>query len=297
MNINSDFIKRARVRARVSVLEALGAALALTATFTFARPASASPRPLPFTYPYETLGKGEKELELYGDMTPLRVQRDAADPTAGRLWEPLYQLQAEFEYGIDDRWELGFYQVFQAEPETGGGNKLSFDGFKWRIRTRLAEAGEWPVDVGLYLEMETLHDELALEEKILLSRRFGKLRIMGNLWVEQELERPFDGAPPGQEKEIELVVNPTLGATYQITPLVHAGFEYWGRGQLVPEGDDPITRRNNAVHHFVGPALHLNFGELWWTAGLYAHLNDINKPQPGEAYGPVWFRTVLGIDL
>ena len=30
---------------------------------------------------------------------------------------------------------------------------------------------------------------------------------------------------------------------------------------------------------------------------VYAHLNDVNTPQPGEAYGPFWFRSVLGLDL
>ena len=57
--------------------------------------ALASPRHLPFTYPYETLGKGELEIELYGDMTPLRVA--AAPPAQGELWEPAYVLQNEFE--------------------------------------------------------------------------------------------------------------------------------------------------------------------------------------------------------
>jgi hypothetical protein len=183
--------------------------------------------------------------------------------------------------------------VFQAEPQDGGDNNLKFDGFKWRVRTRIAEAGELPVDIGLYLELETLHDEWALEEKILLSRQFGKLRALANLWVEQEVERPFDGSKSG---ELELIVNPTAGLTYQVTPVFQPGVEYWGRGSLAPEGEG-VDRQNSKVHHFVGPAVHLNFGKLWLTAGLYAHLNDIHTPRPGEKYGPVWFRSVIGIDL
>ncbi len=64
---------------------------AALAIVTAPRAALASPRPLPFTYPYETLAAGELELELYGDMTPLRVAAD----DGGRLWEPAYQLQNE----------------------------------------------------------------------------------------------------------------------------------------------------------------------------------------------------------
>src|SRR3981081_4044329 len=84
--------------------------------------AFASPRPLPFSYPYETLAKGELELALYGDMTPLRVAADPADLTKGRLWEPAYRLQNEIEYGVSDRTELAFYQVFEAQPVDGGSN-------------------------------------------------------------------------------------------------------------------------------------------------------------------------------
>ncbi len=253
------------------------------------RPALATPRPLPFTYPYETLDQGELELELYGDMTPLRV-----DAPNGRIWEPAYQLQNEFEYGLSDRIELGFYQVFEAQPNAtdGGSNTMSFDGFKWEVRGRLAEAGQWPVDVGLYLELETLHDETSLEEKLLLAKRFGPWHWMANLWVEQSEERPFDAA-----RSFHFVVNPTTGLTFQVSPEFQPGLEYWARGEFGTVGDNQIDVVNNRIHHFVGPTVHLNFGKLWWTAGLYADLNNTNKPLPGEIYGPCWVRSVLGLNL
>src|SRR5437899_12688694 len=78
---------------------ALGAACAIGLISSVAR---ANPRPLPFTYPYETLPEGAAELELYNDLNPLRVNADPADATAGRIWEPQYRIQAEFEYGITD---------------------------------------------------------------------------------------------------------------------------------------------------------------------------------------------------
>jgi len=269
--------------------------------------ARANPRPLPFTYPYETLAEGATEVELYTDMTPQRVLADPADAAQGRLWEPYYRLQTEFEYGITDRWELGLYQVFQAEPQAGGGNVFSFDGLKARIRTRFAEAGEWPVDVGLYLEVAHFHDEIEFEQKIILSRRFGHLRLMSNLWVEQEFERPFDSKP--HRGEMALFINPTVGAAYELSPRIALGAEYWVRGRLGSEeaGEAPadeeeaeakrIEKRNNQLHHFVGPTFHFNMGRAWLSVGAYAHVNDMDKPQPGEKYGPFWLRTVLGVDL
>jgi hypothetical protein len=269
------------------------ATLSLAATLLGARIVMANPRPLPFTYPYETLPEGSSEVELYGDMTHNRVDADATDPTKGRLWEPRYQLQIEFEHGITDRTELGFYYVMQAEPQAGGDNNLKFDGFKWRVRHRFAEQGEWPVDVAAYLELETMHDELSLEEKLLLSKRFGDLRWMANLWVEETISRPYDAG----SKAPYLIINPTTGFTYQLTTTFHPGIEYWARGYVDPSNADPIEHINRKIHHFVGPTAHLNFGRMWWSLGVYLNLNNADTPQVGEIYGPVWFRSVLGIDL
>lgn len=249
--------------------------------------AFANPRPLPFSYPYETLDEGELEVELYGDVTPLRVAADASDRSGARIWEPAYALQSEFEYGVSDRLELGFYQVFEAQPQDGGTNTMTFDGFKWRVRTRLAEAGEWPMDVGLYLELETLHDEVSLEEKVILARRLGRWHAMVNLWVEESEVRPFDES----QRSFHFVVNPTAGFVYQVTPVFHPGLEYWARGEF--GGAD----ENDRIHHFLGPTVHLNFGKLWWSFGAYADLSHLRVPGLGDVYGPVWVRTVLGLSL
>jgi len=257
--------------------------------------AAANPRPLPFTYPYATLPEGSLELELYSDVTPLRVHVDPADPSQGRLWEPRYQLQNELEYGISDRWEVGFYQVFEANPSDGGENGLLFDGLKFRLRTRLANAGDLPVDIGLYFELETMHDELSFEGKVNLERDFGHLRLMSNLWVEESIVRPLDSKAHGQAAEF--IVNPTFGATYELSGRVNLGAEYWARGQLSPSGEQGVERANSRVQHFVGPAMHVNFGKLWWSLGIYAHANDMKKPEIGSDYGPVWARSVLGLEL
>jgi hypothetical protein len=257
--------------------------------------ANATPRQLPFTYPNETLSKGEVELEMYTDVNPLRVQADPADAAAGNLWTPEYKLQTEIEYGLSDRFELGLYQVFEAEPQAGGDNVLKFDGLKWRIRTRLAQPGELPVDVGFYFELETMHDELSFEAKINLQRRLGNFKWMANLWAEESITRPLDTAAHG--RSAHFIVNPTTGFVYEVTPTFQPGVEYWARGQLAPSGTTDQDRNNSAVHHFVGPTIHLNFGRFWWSVGAYLHLNDQNTPSPGDSYGPVWFRSVIGLEL
>src|SRR5262249_58078484 len=108
-------------------------------------------------------GADEMEIEQYIDTTPLKTG-DPKDP-GGQVWDQRYVLQTEFEYGITDRLELGLYLVFA--NDTGG--PLAFDGTKQRLRFRLAEQGEWPIDVALYGEVAEFHDEFELEEKVILS--------------------------------------------------------------------------------------------------------------------------------
>src|SRR5258708_3563983 len=226
----------------------VGAVLAVSSA------ARATPVPLPFTYPYETLEKGALEIEFYGDMTPRRVLADPTDASKGRLWEPGYVLQNEFEYGVSDHVELAPYPVVEATPLDGGTNAMTLDGFKFRVRARLAEADEWPVDVALYLELETLHDEYGLEEKLILAKHMGPLHWMTNLWVEQSYGRPFDAS----QRHLDFVVNPTTGLTYEAAPWFQPGVEYWARGEFGTHGDTPVDRINNRIHHFAAPTVHFD---------------------------------------
>jgi hypothetical protein len=151
------------------------------------------------------------------------------------------------------------------------------------------------VDVALYLELETKHDELSLEEKVILAKHFGPLHWMANLWVEQEDNRPYDGSG---HQYVDFVANPTTGLTYEVAPSFQPGIEYWGRGVLgAPDSLDPISKINNRYHNFIGPTVHFDWGKIWWSLGAYADLNNFAEPQPGEIYGPVWVRTLLGLTL
>ncbi len=255
--------------------------------------ARATPHPLPFNYPYLTLPEGKAEIETYADFTPDRVYADpGGDPAQGRLWEPRYYLQIESEFGITDHTEAAFYIAASGEPQNGGNNALSLDGFKWRVRHRFGEAGKYPIDMGVYLELETMHDEVSLEEKFLMEKQLGRFRFDVNLWVEESLTRPFDDAL----RELQFIINPTAGFTFQLTPAVHVGLEYWARGRLDVSPTDP-DYVNERVTNFLGPTFHANFGRGWFTLGLYANLNDMDKPQPGELYGPIWARALFGLEL
>jgi hypothetical protein len=256
-----------------------------TLGFAYSPKATANPRPLPFTYIYETLSEGDAELEQYVDMTPVRAYSASGD----RVWYTAPQFQTEFEYGITDRLELGLYVTvvptnpsYSLTPTLMQGN-----GLKQRLRYRLADVGQWPVDVALYGEVSENEREVELEGKLIVQRHFGRLRLAANAWAEREFY--YNGSR-------EWVLNPTAGAVFEITPAVQIGLEYWMRAEYPNHGAPRVF--NQGPHHFLGPTVLLQFGKLWWTTGVYLRMNDYGRTVAvGDSFGPVWMRTVIGIGL
>lgn len=256
--------------------------LALAAVFC-ATAAAANPRALPFTYPYETLAKDNLEVEQYVDLTPVK----AYDFTGALVWTPRAILVTEVEYGLTDKLELAFYFQFSSDPGSSTGeNALRFDGVKQRARYRLAEQGDWPIDVSLYLEIAELSDEVEVEAKVNLARRFGPVRLMVNLWLEHEFY--YSG-------EREWVLHPTAGITWQVRPWLHVGLEYWLHWELGAADEGSF---NAAAHHFLGPAFMLQFKRVWWSVAPYIRLDGFGRPaERGDEFGRLWVRSVIGIDL
>lgn len=235
--------------------------------------AAANPRPLPFTYPYETLAKGGLELEQFVDLIPV-VTINEAEGT--REWSAAFALVTEIEYGITDRLELGLYLAAKTEP---GEAPLVFDGIKQRLRYRLVDSGQWPVDVALYLELAELHDEIELEAKINLQRRLGPARVMVNL----SGERAFDFHGGG-----EWVLNPSAGVAVELTPWMSLGVEYWIHAVVGEVG----------AAQYLGPTLSVQWRQLWVTVAPYLRLDNLGVAvESNDALGRLWVRTVIGLNL
>jgi hypothetical protein len=262
--------------------------LGVAAVVMLSRAAAANPRPLPFTYPYETLAEDEVEIEQYVDFTTVRAIPVA---TGDPAWLNIYGFQTEFEYGITDRLELGLYVQLVPSPSDAWSSAPAFpggNGIKQRLRLRLAEEGEWPVDVALYGEVSELENELELEAKVILQRRFGRARAMVNLWAEREFY--YDG-------RADWVLHPTAGFTYEVTPTFHPGLEYWMRYEI-PDEKPPQKVFNDGPHHYIGPSVMLNLGKLWWTSAFYWRASDPSRAVTiGDNTGHFWVRTVIGLSL
>lgn len=158
--------------------------LAFVTALVTAAPAAANPRPFPFTYHYATSAEGALELEQYLDFVPTRVSKEGPSGTEA-VTSARMNLETEFELGLTHQLELGWYFVFQQAAGVVV-QPLTFKGVKQRLRYRFSDAGDWPVDTGLYLEFGEYHNELEIEEKLLLEKRFGAWRVATNLWFEHE---------------------------------------------------------------------------------------------------------------
>ncbi len=236
----------------------------------------AHPRPFPFTYIYPTMPEGGLELEQYVDIVPVRITEEKPDGTLEGPIRPRFALQTELELGITDKLELGFYLV----ANQSGEGSFVFDGLKQRLKYRLFEQGEMPLDIALYGEIAEKIDELELEEKIILSRRFGPVIVAANIWFEEEYA--YGG-------EWELLYNPTAGVSFELIPEISLGLEGWVRGAA---GDESFT------HGFLGPVLLAQKGEYWLSLGGYVKLDGLGDTLlPGEAFGPVYVRVIAGIGL
>lgn len=258
----------------------VAATIAFAALTGLGAAARANPRPLPFTYIQETLPQGDAEVELYTDLVPQHLLDNAG--SAG--WHLASQFQVEIEYGITNRLELGLYltlqpvdQSFVAAPDLGEGN-----GVKQRLRWRLADPGQWPVDVALYGELAENHREIEFEGKVILQRRVGPLRIAANAWFEREWTYEGEGA---------WVLNPTAGVVLERWVTFQPGLEYWMRAEIE---DGSFTL---GPEHFLGPTAMLQFGKVWWSTGAYLRVNHLGTPEAsaGDPFGPVWVRTIVGI--
>jgi len=256
----------------------------------FAATSHANPRALPFTYTTDTLPKGGVEIEQYVDLVLLRA---VSSSSSSIEWYLPAAFQTEIEIGLADRLELGLYMTFVPDAGEQFARKALFpgmgNGLKQRLRYIFADPGSQPIDVGVYGELVENEREFEVEAKLLLQRRFDRLRIAANL--SGELELYFSG-------QRELVLDPSLGATYEIAPSVHVGVDSWLRGEY-PRNPRPSQRTFGlGPQAYVGPALMFNFGKLWWAIAGYVRVTEFShKLQLGEPYGPLYIRSLIGYDL
>ncbi len=176
--------------------------------------ADADLRSFTHTYEYSTVPEGRTALELWS--TQGRSTWDHRTPQ-------FYEQILEVEHGITDHWDMAFYTVL--EQITGGVAStaaLHLAEVKLETRYRLADRGEWPVDVLVYLELSKHFGEsvYGIESKVIVARDFDRLLVAANAISEIYLGK--------NAAELEPELAWAAGATYQAHPKVRLGAETWG---------------------------------------------------------------------
>lgn len=206
-----------------------------------------------WTYEYLTLNRGEAELETYTEFSHV-------DTDAGR--QASTTLQYEYEVGMNDRFDVGIYQKFKQSHAT----PISYEGFKLRMRYRLGEKGQWPLDPLIYLEYKdnAAFDHSALETKLILARDFDKF----NLSLNPVLEFEFD------DDETEVEFEYAAGLSYRLHPLLSLGLETKG----------------NTEQFYWGPTFSHGKPDLWIALGLL-------YPGSAENSADRMMRFIIGVGL
>ena len=212
-------------------------------------PAWAHARDYLVNQPYYTAKQGEFEVELYNDMNFTEADTDDSYNS---------KHQVELEYGLTDHLQLAYYEVYAWDRA----NDWERDELKLEAKYRFAEPGQWPVDLALYTEYANPngHRDIAsdeLENKIILSRDFGPLNLVGNVIFEKKINTHSDW-------EFEY----TAGISYGMTPRTRLGLEL---KESLGDADEFGIRRKDH--------------QLYLVPGLYSSLTPHLRLLVGPAFG------------
>lgn len=267
--------------------------LAFAAALAAPAAAPADPRPLPMSQPYETLVEDKLELEQRVDAVPVRV----APAAVGGAPDPAYRLRAELEaelrLGWSDRLELGL--SLGVRQDAASAPSLRLAGFGQRARVRLAEAGDWPVDAAVQVEIAEHGDGVGAAERLIASWRRDVILVLANFEAEQRY-----GAASG---EWEHAYQPSAGISVELSPHVSVGAEYWMRGRFDrpragPEAIDDPADPGSERFQYAGPAVLVQRGRLWLSAGADVRLDRLARSAPvDDRFGKLWVRALVGLEL
>ena len=176
---------------------------------------------------YHTTKKHEVELEVWTDYNLTEAGHDGTYN---------FKQQDELEYGLTDRWQWAYYEVFTWNRK----DDFERDEFKIETKYRLLDSGVLPVDVAVYGEYANPNgrrddhsDEL--EGKLILSRDVGPLNLVSNLIAEKTINTHSDW---------EFAY--TLGASYALTPRTRVGLEW--KETLGDSDEFGIRRRDHKAY-------------------------------------------------
>lgn len=223
--------------------------LGLVVGWGHAQPAWAHFRDYLVNQMYYTTKQGEFEIEVFNDLNLSEFDHDDS-------YDSKHQI--EFEYGLTDHLQIAYYEVYTWDRA----KDWERDMFKIETKLRLAEAGQWPVDMAVYAEYKNPNGSRerrsdVVEPKLILSKDFGPWNVIGNFIAEKTINTHSDW-------EFEY----TAGVSYAVAPLTRLGLEL--KESLGDADAFGIHRKDHTVY---------------LIPGVYTNLTDHVRLLAGVGFG------------
>ena len=199
-------------------------------------------------YDAETVLPGHTMLELHSNFTidGSKQMANGLEPTNHAFHETF-----EITHGFNSWFETGFY-IFTS---LRSGQGWDWVGDHIRPRVRIPQSWHWPVNLSLsteigYQQRRFSQDTWTLEIRPIIDKKQGRW-----YWsLNPTLDRSFHG--PSVSRGVEF--SPNLKVSYDVTPKIAAGFEYYGALGPVT-GFDPLRDQQQQLF----PTIDLNLAPQW----------------------------------
>ena len=204
-------------------------------------------------YGSETMSPGVTMFELHSNFTfdGERLKKNGILPTYHTFHETL-----EITRGLNEWSELGFYFFNSIGADQG----YKYVGSHIRPRVRAPESWGWPVGASLSVEAgfqssEFSEDTWSVEIRPIIDRQIGDWYVSVNPTLERSLksDAPSEG----------FLFSPNVALTYDLTPKVNVGVEYYGAMGPVRAFLPSAQQEHQlyaAVNLDVAPEWEVNFG-------------------------------------
>jgi hypothetical protein len=149
-----------------------------------------------------------------------------------------------FGYVVTQRWFTEIYRKYENSTDEG----THFDAWEWENKFQLTETGQYPVDVGLIVELErpaNIQEGYELRFGPLFQTEFGKVQLNANVIIEQHYR---SDSPQRSELSYQ------WQAKYRWRPTLEFGAQGFGDAGSPNHWDAVVP-----ASHRMGPAV---FGKL-----------------------------------
>ena len=194
-------------------------------------------------YPYRTAAQGEVELENFTAYT----RRGTQDRPAPENNQGLTRTSFEAGYGVTEKTEVAAYLDYS---RARGQDDWDLKASRVHARTRFAEKGELPVDLGMYAEIEFPRrdeNDAEMELRGIIEKDFGRWTLDVNPIFEKVLK--------GAEKDAGWELQYAASMIYRLDERWHPRLDFFGDFGTLRDFEGRDEQK-----HLVSPAVDIMLG-------------------------------------